>query len=84
LQATFTAIIAFYKYLMDEEYCIGNPAQLAKKDCRYFIKDAQVKDVKRLSEEQWLFLLKTATAMADDNLHYERNLFLIAALKTLF
>ncbi|RLA18492.1 MAG: site-specific integrase [Gammaproteobacteria bacterium] len=84
LQATFTAIIAFYKYLMDEEYCLGNPAQLAKKDCRYFIKDAQVKEVKRLSEEQWLFLLKTATKMADDNPKYERNLFLVAALKTLF
>ncbi|AGS39604.1 tyrosine-type recombinase/integrase [Cycloclasticus zancles] len=84
LRATFTAIIAFYKYLMDEEYCVGNPAQLAKKDCRHFIKDAQVKDVKRLSEEQWLFLLETVTAMADDNSRFERNLFLIAALKTLF
>ena len=43
-----------------------------------------LKDVKRLSEEQWLFLLETVTAMADDNPRFERNLFLIAALKTLF
>lgn len=84
LQAVFTALIAFYKFLMDEEYCLGNPAQLAKKDCRYFIKDAQVKDAKRLSEEQWQVLLDTATEMADRNRKYERNLFLIAALKTLF
>jgi len=84
LQAVFTALIAFYKFLMDEEYCLGNPAQLAKKDCRYFIKDAQVKDAKRLSEEQWQFLLDMATEMADRNRKYERNLFLIAALKTLF
>ena len=84
LQATFTAIVAFYKYLMDEEYCLGNPAQIAKKDCRYFIKDAQVKDVKRLSEEQWQFLLETATDMADRDTRYERNLFLMASLKTLF
>ncbi len=84
LQAMFTAVIAFYKYLMDEEYCLGNPAQIAKKDCRYFINDTQVKDVKRLSEEQWQFLLYTATKMAEEDSRYERNLFLIAALKTLF
>jgi len=84
LSATFTAVIAFYKYLMDEEYAYGNPAQIAKKDCRYLIKDAQVKEVKRLSNEQWDFLLDTAHKMADEDHKYERTLFLVAALKTLF
>tara|TARA_R110002074_G_scaffold352713_4_gene524181 strand:- start:2281 stop:3009 length:729 start_codon:yes stop_codon:yes gene_type:complete len=69
---------------MDEEFCFGNPVQIAKKDCRYFIKDAQVKNVKRLSEDQWDYLLKVAQAMADNDDRYERNLFLIASLKTLF
>ncbi|RNL67487.1 tyrosine-type recombinase/integrase [Zhongshania marina] len=84
LQATFTAVNAFYKHLTDEEYCYGNPVQLAKKDCRYLIKDAQVKDVKRLTEDQWNFLLEVAHTMADDDSRYERSLFLIASLKTLF
>lgn len=84
LVATFTALVAFYKYLMNEEIVGGNPAQLAKKDCRHFIKDAQVSDVKRLSEEQWEFVLSCATTMADNNADLERNLFVIAALKTLF
>jgi hypothetical protein len=38
LTATFIAIIAFYKYLMNEEYLYGNPAQIAEQDCRHFIK----------------------------------------------
>lgn len=84
LQSMFTAVNAFYKYLMDEEYCFGNPVLIAKKDCRHFIKDAQVKDVKRLSEQQWQFLLDTAQSMADSDPRFERNLFLIASLKTLF
>tara|TARA_R110001599_G_scaffold12658_3_gene59088 strand:- start:1030 stop:2262 length:1233 start_codon:yes stop_codon:yes gene_type:complete len=84
LHSTFTALNAFYKHLMDEEFCFGNPVQIAKKDCRYFIKDAQVKDVKRLSETQWQYLLKVAQSMADNDDRYERNLFLIASLKTLF
>jgi len=84
LIATFTAVIAFYKYLMGEELCLGNPAQIAKKDCRHFITDSQVKEVKRLTSDQWQYLLDTAVEMADENPIYERNLFVIASLKTLF
>lgn len=84
LTSMFTAIIAFYKYLMTEEYCYGNPAQIAKKDCRYFIQDAQIKDVRRLTAEQWQFTLDAVVELADRNPDYERSLFVMAALKTLF
>ena len=84
LSATFTAITAFYRYLMDEDITPGNPAQLSKKDCRHLLADSQVNEVKRLSEEQWQFLLDTASEMANSNSNYERNLFLVAILKTLF
>ena len=84
LNSTFTALNALYKYLMDEEFCYGNPVQIAKKDCRYFVKDAQVKETKRLSMQQWQYLLDTAESMADSDPKYERNLFLVASLKALF
>lgn len=84
LQAMFTAIVAFYKFLMDEDLCGGNPAQLAKKDCRRLVKDAQVKETKRLDSDQWQLLLENAAQMADEDSLFERNLFLIAAMKSLF
>ena len=84
LTSMFTAIIVFYNYLMGEEYCYGNPAQIAKKDCKHFISDTQVKEVKRLSGSQWQYLLDTAVDMANEDPNYERNLFVIASLKTLF
>jgi site-specific recombinase XerD len=84
LTSTFTAIIVFYNYLMAEEICYGNPAQLAKKDCKHFIADAQVKEVKRLTGKQWQYVLDTAVELANEDEKYERNLFVIAALKTLF
>jgi len=84
LTSTFTAIIVFYNYLMGEEYCYGNPAQIAKKDCRHFISDTQVKDVKRLTAAQWQFVLDTSVNMANEDPIYERSLFVIATLKTLF
>lgn len=84
LNATFTALVAFYKYLMNEEICSGNPAQIAKSDCRYFINDVQVKEVRRLSEEQWQYVLASAESLADQDSIFERSLFVIASLKTLF
>lgn len=84
LSSTFTGLISFYNYLINEEICLGNPAQIAKKDCRYFIKDAQVRDVRRLTEDQWSYVLSTAQQLANESPHYERNLFVIACLKTLF
>ncbi len=84
LAATFTAVIAFYKYLMNEEYLYGNPAQIAKKDCRHFIKDAQVKEIRRLTEAQWQYVFSVALDLANKDKLYERSLFVITAMKTLF
>ena len=84
LDAMFAGLSAFYNYLIQEEIGIGNPVQFARKDCRYFIKDAQVKDVRRLTEEQWEYVLTTATRLADETPNYERSLFIVASLKTLF
>ncbi|MCW8128555.1 tyrosine-type recombinase/integrase [Microbulbifer halophilus] len=84
LTATFTSIIAFYKYLMNEEYLYGNPAQIAKADCRHFIRDSQVKEIRRLTGEQWQYVFDVALEMADQDPLYERSLFIICALKTLF
>ncbi|WP_317928879.1 site-specific integrase [Halioxenophilus sp. WMMB6] len=69
---------------MNEEISHGNPAQIAKKDCRYFIADAQVKEVRRLTQEQWQYVLEAAETMANSDPLFERNLFIIAALKGLF
>jgi len=84
LTSMFTAIIVFYKYLMSEELCYGNPVQIAKKDCRHFIADAQVKKIKRLTEQQWTYLMETAISLANNDKDYERSLFIISALKSLF
>jgi site-specific recombinase XerD len=84
LTATFTAVISFYNYLMGEELCLGNPAQIAKKDCKHFITETQIKEPKRLTEDQWQYVLDAATEMADKNPLYERHLFIIATLKVLF
>lgn len=84
LMAMFTGVTAFYRYLMNEEYVYGNPAQIARTDCRHFIKDAQVTEVRRLSESQWQYVFEVALDLANQDPRHERDLFIICALKTLF
>ena len=84
LKSLFTSVTAFYKYLMNEEICYGNPVSIAKADCRYFIADAQVKEIRRLTEDQWQYVLDIALSLAENDCVYERSLFVIATLKTLF
>lgn len=84
LTATFTAIISFYNYLINEDHLYGNPAQAAKRDCRHFIKDSQVKEVRRLTEAQWQYVFQVALQQANEDPLFERSLFVVCALKTLF
>ena len=62
----------------------GNPAQIAKTDCRYFINDVQVKEIRRLTEEKWQYVLESAESLANADGAFERSLFIGASLKTLF
>ncbi|MEG3765040.1 site-specific integrase [Alteromonas sp. 14N.309.X.WAT.G.H12] len=84
LESALVSLSAFYRHLMEEELCFGNPVTLAKRDCKYLIKDSQVKSTSRLTEEQWHYLLYSTIEEADKNPFFERNLFVIVAMKTLF
>lgn len=84
ITSTFVGLAAFYRHLMDEEICYGNPVSIAKRDCKHLVKDSQVQSVKRLTDEQWQYVLQAAeNLIAKDDIH-ERNLFIVAAMKTLF
>jgi integrase len=84
LESTFVALSSFYRHLIDEEISFGNPIPLAKRDCKHMIKDSQVKTISRLTEQQWQYLLDTAVELADTDALFERNLFIISTMKTLF
>ena len=84
LESTFVALSSFFRHLIDEEICFGNPVPLAKRDCKHLIKDSQVKLISRLTENQWHYLLNSAAELANNDALLERNLFVIATMKTLF
>lgn len=84
ITSCFVALTAFYRYLQEEEVCFNNPVPLAKRDCRHLIKNSQVKSISRLNAQQWQFVLKAAEQQADEDGLWERQLFVVSAMKTLF
>ena len=80
----FSAISSFYDYLTYEGYTFGNPIPAIRKQSPYLLKGATQTAIKRLSKLQWDYVLHCCEIAADKDLKYERMLFLVALLKTLY
>ena len=84
IKLCFSAISCFYDYLADEGYAFGNPIPAIRKQSPYLIKGATQKNIKRLSDLQWDYVLSCAQTAANSDSSYERMLFVVAVLKTLY
>jgi len=84
LISTFTALSVLYQHAQMEEVCDKNFVPVVKKSCPYLIKQVQRKTPDTLSELQWEYVLGITKEMADNDRQYERNLFIIVTLKSLY
>lgn len=84
IKICFSAISCFYDYLSDEGYAFGNPIPAIRKQSPYLIKGATQKNIKRLSDLQWDYVLSCSEDKANSDPAYERMLFVIALIKTLY
>ena len=84
MKICFSAISCFYDYLADEGYAFGNPIPAIRKQSPYLIKGATQKSIKRLSDLQWDYVLGCAESAANADSRYERMLFVVSLLKSLY
>jgi integrase/recombinase XerD len=84
MKICYSAVSCYYDYLTDEGYAFGNPIPAIRKQSPFLIKGATQKNIKRLSDLQWDYVLESAQAAADGSTDHERTLFIIAMLKTLY
>lgn len=85
IQEIFTVLSSFYNFLLLEEKVAINPIALIRQKSRYIQKQQTKAPVKRLTETQWQYCLKTAEQLAiDDPYSHERTLFIISALYLLY
>lgn len=82
-QGLFSNLSVYFNYLMAEDYAIGNPIPIVKKNCPYLRQETGINTARRLSELQWDYLLDAAKKLADEDDYHERTLFVVATLKSL-
>ncbi len=85
LQAIFAILSSFYNYLEQEEYATQNPIAQIRQKSKFLRKHQSKKQIRRLSELQWAYIIETAELMANENsgLH-ERTLFIMNALFAMY
>lgn len=81
----FAILGSFYNYLLQDEYVYMNPVALIRQKSKFIRKTQDVKKIRRLSERQWQYVIKTAEEMAEiqPTLH-ERTLFIMSILYLMY
>ena len=84
-KALFAVISTFYKFLIQENYTIINPALLIRQKSKFLKTTKVIPKIRRLSELQWGYVLETAEILANKNPYrYERSLFILNALYAMY
>jgi site-specific recombinase XerD len=85
LQAIFAILSSFYNYLAQENYAPINPVAQIRQKSKFLRKQQSKRQIRRLSELQWSYVIETAELMAKENpaLH-ERTLFIMTALFAMY
>lgn len=85
LQAIFSILSSFYNYLVQEEYCKHNPIAQIRQKSKFLRKHQNKKQIRRLSELQWAYVIETAECMAQENpTMHERTLFIMTILYAMY
>lgn len=84
IKSLFAILSSFYNYLIQEEAIAANPVALIRQKSKFLVK-AQRREVRRLSNLQWDFVLETAEELAaQDPTRHERTLFVMQCLYAMY
>jgi len=85
LREVFAILSSFYNYLLQEEYVQMNPVALIRQKSKFIRKAQGQPKIRRLSELQWQYVIKTAKELAEKNAQmHERTLFIMSALYAMY
>jgi len=84
LKEIFAINQSFYNYLLEQRYVTINPIAQIRQKTKYFPRKIQKMVVRKLSDLQWSFVIETAEMMAQGSDEYERLLFIMNMLYSLY
>lgn len=81
IRATFSILSSYYGFLMQEDAVQQNPVALIRQKSKFVKKEVTRKQVRRISNLQWDYVIDTAEELAqEDAVTHERTLFIMNAL----
>ncbi|TGG95679.1 site-specific integrase [Natronospirillum operosum] len=84
IKSLFAILSSFFNFLIQEEAVTSNPVALIRQKSKFLV-SGQRREVRRLSNLQWDFVLETAELMAaEDPDHHERTLFVMQCLYAMY
>lgn len=85
LQSLFSVLSSFFNFLIQENYLAANPVSQIRQKSKFIRKQQSKKQVRRLSPQQWHFVLAGAEELAaTDPTTHERTLFIMNALFAMY
>ncbi len=85
LRELFAILSSFYNYLLQKEYVHVNPVAMIRQKSQFIRKTQGQAKIRRLSDLQWQYVIKTAQDLADkDPAAHERTLFVMSVLYSLY
>lgn len=85
LRELFAILNSFFNYLILEEHVYMNPVAMIRQKSQYIRKNHGQPKIRRLSELQWQYVIKTTEQQAClDPKRYERSLFIMSALYSMY
>ena len=79
LQVLLASLGTLYTYLQQEGIIMKNPVQMMRQKTRLIRQHKEVRITRKLTANQWHYVIITARKLADKNKRYERHLFLLSA-----
>ena len=80
LKSLFAILSSFFNFLIQEEYAENNPVSLIRQKSKFITSQQEARQVRRLSNLQWDYVLESAQLMAKKDPHHERTLFIMSCL----
>lgn len=85
LRELMAILSSFFNYLLQEEYTSINPVALIRQKSQFIRKAQGRPKIRRLSELQWQYVIKTAQDLAETEPEiHERTLFIMSALYSMY
>lgn len=81
IKIIFATLSSFYNFLIQNEFLTSNPVSIIKQKTTLIRKRQNIAPIRRISHEQWQYVLKAAREfVAKNSAQHSRTLFIIQAL----